>query len=143
MLEEDLLFMVNVSEQVKRPQDMLMFLGEYFKEVIIRTEQIKNALKEADNKKGSGAKVQSDYYITYDVMNSLGTACKMFIENPRQELRISIALARNPYFQGEAQLKVITQNIQKIQLGIISRCKSLYKFIDYIHDRRRVVPIKY
>ena len=40
LLEEDLLFMVNVSEQVKRPQDMLMFLGEYFKEVIFRTEQI-------------------------------------------------------------------------------------------------------
>ena len=32
--EEDLVFMINTSEQVKRPIDMLMFLGEYFKEVI-------------------------------------------------------------------------------------------------------------
>jgi len=32
--EEDLVFMINTSEQVNRPIDMLMFLGEYFKEVI-------------------------------------------------------------------------------------------------------------
>ena len=57
--EEDILFMVNVSEQVKRPQDMLMFLGEYFKEVIIATEQISSAIKDVDNKKGNVSKVQS------------------------------------------------------------------------------------
>ena len=109
--EEDLLFMVNVSEQVKRPQDMLMFLGEYFKEVIYRTQKISDAIKEGDSKKGNSVKQQSDFYITYEIMNSLGTACKMFLENPRQELRISIALARNPYFQGEEQIKAIKKNI--------------------------------
>ena len=103
--------MVNVSEQVKRPQDMLMFLGEYFKEVIYRTQKISDAIKEGDSKKGNSVKQQSDFYITYEIMNSLGTACKMFLENPRQELRISIALARNPYFQGEEQIKAIKKNI--------------------------------
>ena len=134
--------MVNVSEQVKRPEDMLMFLGEYFKETIETTQSIAENIKDSD-KKANAPKAQSNFYITYDIMNSLGTACKMFIEHPRQELRISIALARNPYFQGEEQLKAIKRNIQKIQLGIISQCKGLYKFIDYIHDRKQTVPIKY
>ena len=31
MNEEDYLFMVNVSEHIERPHDMLMFLGEFFK----------------------------------------------------------------------------------------------------------------
>jgi hypothetical protein len=31
------MYMINVSEQVQRPKDMLMFLGEYFKAVIDRT----------------------------------------------------------------------------------------------------------
>lgn len=34
MSEEELVFMINMSEQAKRPKDMLMFLGEYFKEAI-------------------------------------------------------------------------------------------------------------
>ena len=89
--------MVNVSEQVKRPEDMLMFLGEYFKETIETTQSIAENIKDSD-KKANAPKAQSNFYITYDIMNSLGTACKMFIEHPRQELRISIALARNPYF---------------------------------------------
>lgn len=29
--EEELIFLINLSEHVKRPKDMLMFLGEYFK----------------------------------------------------------------------------------------------------------------
>jgi len=29
--QEELMFMINTSEHVKRPQDMLIFLGEYFK----------------------------------------------------------------------------------------------------------------
>ena len=32
-------------------------------------------------------------------MNSLALACKKYIEAPRQQLRISIALARNPEFE--------------------------------------------
>lgn len=48
--EEELLFMVNVSEQVKRPEDMLMFLGEYFKETIETTQSIHDNLNESDKK---------------------------------------------------------------------------------------------
>ena len=29
--EDELIFMINTSEHLKRPVDMLMFLGEYFK----------------------------------------------------------------------------------------------------------------
>lgn len=38
--EEDIIFMINVSEHVNRPHDMLMFLGEFFKEHIRRCEKI-------------------------------------------------------------------------------------------------------
>ena len=121
---------------------MLMFLGEYFKVTIANTQEIFENLKGNNDGKANVAKSQTSFFITYDILNSLGTACKMFIEHPRQELRISIALARNPYFQGPEQLKAIKRNIQKIQLGIISQCKGLYKFIDYIHDRPKDVTIK-
>lgn len=40
MQEEDIIFMINVSEHVNRPHDMLMFLGEYFKEHIRKCEQV-------------------------------------------------------------------------------------------------------
>ena len=39
--EENYLFMINVSEHVKRSSDMLMFLGEYFKELIKKQELVK------------------------------------------------------------------------------------------------------
>ena len=31
MEDEQLLFLIHLSEKTKRPEDMLMFLGEYFK----------------------------------------------------------------------------------------------------------------
>jgi hypothetical protein len=38
--EDDIILMINVAEHVKRPTDMLMFLGEYFKVVVEKTENI-------------------------------------------------------------------------------------------------------
>ncbi len=35
------MFLINTAEHVSRPTDMLMMMGEYFKEVIIQTEKIK------------------------------------------------------------------------------------------------------
>ena len=32
--DSDLIFMINTAQHVKRPIDMLMFLGEYFKNMI-------------------------------------------------------------------------------------------------------------
>ena len=58
---------------------MLMFLGEYFKVVIMKTEYILNSNKDMKN----GPKHQEDFFLTHDIMNSLGTACKMYIERPR------------------------------------------------------------
>jgi len=49
--EEDITFMINVAEHCQRPQDMLMFLGEYFKALIANTEKINNDIKD---KKTSG-----------------------------------------------------------------------------------------
>ena len=49
MSDEDLVFMVNLSEQANRPRDMLMFLGEYFKEAIRVCDTIRKNI-EADAK---------------------------------------------------------------------------------------------
>ncbi len=38
--EDEIILMINVAEHVKRPTDMLMFLGEYFKVVVEKTETI-------------------------------------------------------------------------------------------------------
>ena len=95
--EDDIVFMINLAEHVQRPQDMLMFLGEYFKENIFHTERVSTNIKE--NK--SGSKEQTKFYFSPDILNSLGSACKMYIEAPRQQLRISIALSRSPAFMKE------------------------------------------
>lgn len=146
--EDDIVFMVNLSEHVQRPQDMLMFLGEYFKENIFHTERVSTNIKE--NK--SGIKEQNKFYFSPDILNSLGSACKMYIENPRQQLRISIALSRSPSFMKEVseyhheeteQLHGLKENIEKMQLTIITRCIQIYKFLDYIHDRRQIVKLKH
>ena len=98
--DSDLIFMINTAQHVKRPVDMLMFLGEYFKNMIKTTGQI-----EAELEAGTTS-VQDDYFLTNEILNSLAVAIKMYIDDPRQELRISIALARNPLFEGE-QLEAI------------------------------------
>lgn len=44
--EEELIFLINLSEHVKRPLDMLMFLGEYFKQTVSETKYIqKNTME--------------------------------------------------------------------------------------------------
>lgn len=95
--EDELVFMINTSEHLKRPVDMLMFLGEYFKANIAQTIKIYNN----NNKKMGNVqqfKEQSTFLLTQDILNSLGNACKMFIEKQRQELRVTIALSRHPAF---------------------------------------------
>ena len=85
-----------------------MFLGEYFKNHISLTRQI--ALN-IDKKKDEGEEkedevdeglssitVLEEFYLSHEVMNSLGIASKMLVDNLRQELRISIALSRSPKF---------------------------------------------
>ena len=79
--EEDLTFMISVSEHVDRPDDMLMFLGEYFKQHIIKTDKIYKGLTNTDSYKGP--KELDSYFITAEILNSLATACKKFIEKPR------------------------------------------------------------
>ena len=50
--EDELVFLINLSEHVKRPRDMLMFLGEYFKKTVYETKYVakNNAEGEQSNK---------------------------------------------------------------------------------------------
>lgn len=100
--------MINVSEHVQRPQDMLMFLGEYFKALIHMTGKINENLSE---KKQNGRQALDQFYLTNDILSQLGTACKLYIEKLRQELRITIALIRNPSFQQPETVKSLHENI--------------------------------
>lgn len=102
MNESDLMFMINVSEHIKRPVDMLMYLGEYFKQHIRENNTAHaNEAKTSEDVK----REQDSFYLTHDIINLLGTACKQFIEKPRQELRISMALSRKPIFSKYDQLE--------------------------------------
>lgn len=140
--EDEIIFLINVAEHVKRPKDMFMFLGEYFKFNIIETTTIhNNNLNEAGR---GGKRKQDNFFVTSDILNYLGTASKLYIEQLRQELRISIALFRNPTFHdNEIQRKALEKNIRDTQILIIKRCVQVYKFIDYFHDKRKEVPLKY
>ena len=140
--EDEIIFLINVAEHVKRPKDMFMFLGEYFKFNIIETTTIhNNNLNEAGR---GGKRKQDNFFITSDILNYLGTASKLYIEQLRQELRISIALFRNPTFHdNHIQRQALEKNIRDTQILIIKRCVQVYKFIDYFHDKRYEVPLKY
>ena len=73
---------------------MLMFLGEYFKLLAKKTDEVQQDI--AQERSNS---VQEDFFLTTEILNSLAVAIKMYIDDARQELRISIALARNPLFE--------------------------------------------
>ena len=60
--------MINTAEHINRPTDMLMLIGEYFKEVIIQTEKINNNIQK---KKVNQTQKQDIFYITPEIMNSL------------------------------------------------------------------------
>ncbi len=79
--EDELMFLINLSEHVKRPKDSLMFIGEYFKQAI----RVNNIVYENIKSEGGGNRIkhQDKFYITADIMNSLATAAKMYIENMR------------------------------------------------------------
>ena len=94
--------MIDVAEHVNRPQDMLMFLGEYFKENIKLQDSVHKSIA---NERSGGKKEFDKYYLSSDILNSLGTACKQFIENHRQQLRISIAISRKPIFHEHERMK--------------------------------------
>lgn len=138
-----MIFLINLSEHVKRPEDMLMFLGEYFKQSVSETLYV-NSNNSGNDASNRGKKKQDKFFVTTDIINYLGTASKMYIEDLRQELRVSIALFRNPTFHDHAkQREALVKNIKEAQILIVKRCIQIYKFIDYFHDRRKEVPLKY
>ena len=44
--DDDVMFLINLAEHVKRPKDMLMFIGEYFKQMISITEKVNENITE-------------------------------------------------------------------------------------------------
>lgn len=58
-----------------------MFLGEYFKQSVALTMLIEGNLQsnEANNRR----RKQDSFFVTNDILNYLGTACKMYIDNLR------------------------------------------------------------
>lgn len=59
--DEELMYMINLAEHVERPIDMLMFLGEYFKEVIFTTDKVSRNI---ESKKEDAVKEIGSFYIT-------------------------------------------------------------------------------
>mmetsp|Transcript_8941 Transcript_8941/g.15146 ORF Transcript_8941/g.15146 Transcript_8941/m.15146 type:complete len:252 (+) Transcript_8941:314-1069(+) len=119
---------------------MLMFLGEYFKKVIdLTTEMVE---QKDPSEKTTEKRYQSEFYITYDILNYLGSACKMLLENPRQELRISIGLARSPTFQNQEQLETLKANIFHSQKEIITKCIDIINFVNFFAQMKISVPLK-
>lgn len=47
-----MIFLINLSEHVKRPKDMLMFLGEYFKKCVEESQIVDAANSGNENKSG-------------------------------------------------------------------------------------------
>lgn len=146
------MFFVNLSEQAKRPKDMFMFLGEYFKNHISLTRQIAQNIDKKKEDAGeekeevdeglSSITTLDQFYLTHEVMNSLGIASKMLVDNLRQELRISIALSRSPKFQAPEEIpQTLHENIRETQLKLIEECGKIYKYIDYLHDAKQTVPL--
>lgn len=65
MSEDDILFLINVSEHVGNEQDVLMFLGEFFKKHLEETETVYNNAAKA----GSSKKEVAEFFITSSIMN--------------------------------------------------------------------------
>lgn len=77
MTDDTLIFMVNTAQAMKRPIDMLMFIGEYFKLHVDETERV---IKENTDDKSS---VQDAFFLTSGILNSLATAIKMYVDDAR------------------------------------------------------------
>lgn len=102
--EEELMLLIATSKHVGKPRDMLMFLGEYFK------KSVEETLKAHKNEEDQGR-----FYISKDIISYLGAACQMYIDKLRQELRISIALYRQPTFNDIKNTKeALARNIQDL-----------------------------
>lgn len=57
--EEELIFMINLSEQTNRPRDMMMFLGEYLKESIQACDIIEKNIAD-----GKGKTEQDSFFLS-------------------------------------------------------------------------------
>ena len=56
-----------------------MLVGEYLKKCLAITLEIKDNIMKPTN----AIKLQDKFFVTEDILNYIGTASKMMIENPR------------------------------------------------------------
>ena len=94
MTEEEFVFLIAMAQSTRRPKDMLLFLGRYFWNHLVAINKVTQENKKA--KKGEAATEISNFYFTPQIFNFMANANKEITDNARQELRISIALTRNP-----------------------------------------------
>jgi hypothetical protein len=98
--------------------------------------------------------------LTPDVLNLLARAVKLYVDAPRQQVRLAIAMARHHIFNQRDESKVKDEKDeeipdknwklkeeckhQKIELDrlvrssqkeLIEGCIKLYKFVDFLHAR--------
>ena len=99
MTEEEFVFLIAMAQSTQRPKDMLLFLGRYFWNHLGAIFKV--AQEDKKQKPGAvrllGARNEiSNFYFTPQIFNFMANANKLVTDNARQELRISIALTRNP-----------------------------------------------
>jgi hypothetical protein len=75
-MDEKVLFFIKASEQINRPADTLTYLGLYFTWMIKKID----GLKTNKSKASTG---QTEFFMTQDVLNHLGTACKNYVDGSR------------------------------------------------------------
>jgi hypothetical protein len=70
------MFLLDLAEMSERPEDMMMLVGEYFKCIIEKTRIINSNI--INNSEGN--RELKNFYINYDILNYLATACKMMVD---------------------------------------------------------------
>ena len=93
MVDSEYMFLIAMAQNTNRPLEVLMFLGEYFKRHLKESFKVTNSIDDPDSK---GGEELNEFFITAEAMNFLAIGNKMFTDNARQELRISIAVSRCP-----------------------------------------------
>ena len=112
MTEEEFVFLIAMAQSTRRPKDMLLFLGRYFWNHLVAINKVTQENKKA--KKGEAATEISNFYFTPQIFNFMANANKEITDNARQELRISIALTRNPQLVQLPQIDDLAARMEQL-----------------------------
>ena len=125
MTEEEYFFMIAMAQNTNRPYDMLMFLGRYFWNHLVAINKVTQENKKLKHNEPKNE--ISSFYFTPQMFNFLANANKMITDNARQELRISIALTRNPQL---VEAPTIDELISRIDQLFASNYKETEQYRD-------------